>query len=212
MRSTLLTRTALAAVLAAALTGLTACGDDSDDDTRPAADSSAAVAAKVSVSEPWVRGTVGSTDPSMSAAFMLLENPSEEDVTLQTASSDVAARTELHEMAMKDGDMVMQRTEGGIVIEAGKDMLLQPGGYHVMLMDLKQELVPGQELDITLEFSDGSDITVTFPIKEFTEEEGHYHEPGTPEHTHGGDDKVVKPSTGGEDDGHEHGDQEGHEH
>jgi len=207
MSSTLPIRTTLAAVLVTALAGLAACGDDSTA-SEPNDDATSAVAASVSVSEPWARGTVGSTDPTMSAAFMLLENPSDEDITLETASSDVAGRTELHEMAMKDGQMVMQRTEGGITIEAGKDMLLQPGGYHVMLMDLKRELAPGEEIEIELGFSDGSSVTVTVPVKEFTEEEGHYHEPGTPEHTHGGDDKVVKP-TDGADEGDSH---EGHEH
>lgn len=202
MRSTLRARTTLAAVVVTALAGLAACGDDADDSGESSNNStSAAVAAQVSVSEPWARGTVGSTDPTMTAAFMLLDNPSDDDITLETVSSDVADRTELHEMVRKDGDMVMQATDGGIVIEAGKDMLLQPGGYHVMLMDLKQELEPGEEFDITLGFSDGSSITVTFPVKEFTEEEGHYHEPGTPEHTHGGDDKVINPD---EPEGHEH--------
>lgn len=202
MRSTLRTRTTLAAVVVTALAGFAACGDDADDSGESSNSStSAAVAAQVSVSEPWARGTVGSTDPTMTAAFMLLDNPSDDDITLETVSSDVADRTELHEMVRKDGDMVMQATDGGIVIEAGKDMLLQPGGYHVMLMDLKQELEPGEEFDITLGFSDGSSITVTFPVKEFTEEEGHYHEPGTPEHTHGGDDKVINPD---EPEGHEH--------
>ncbi|WP_235737545.1 copper chaperone PCu(A)C [Nocardioides alcanivorans] len=206
MSKTLTTRTALAAVLVAALAGFAACGDDSDDNasgttsnsSTPSDGTTEAVAARISISEPWARGTVGSTDSTMSAAFMLLDNPSDEDITLESASTDVAGRTELHEMAMKDGDMVMQQVDGGIVIEAGKDMLLQPGGYHVMLMDLTRELTPGEEIDLTLGFSDGSSVTVTVPVKEFTEEEGHYHEPGTPEHTHGGDDKVV------EEDGHEH--------
>ncbi|WP_110204936.1 copper chaperone PCu(A)C [Nocardioides daejeonensis] len=212
MRINLPYRTTLAAILATALLGFAACGDDKAD-AEPKDTNTQAVAAAVSVSEPWARGTVGSEDPTMSAAFMMLDNAGTEDVTLESASSDVAGRTELHEMAMKDGKMVMQQVEGGIVVPAGKDMLLQPGGYHVMLMDLNRELVPGEEINLVLGFSDGSNVTVTVPVKEFTEEEGHYHEPGTPEHTHGGDDKVVKPSdeaaTPSEDAEDDH---EGHEH
>lgn len=212
--------TLLAAVLALGLSG---CSDDREttatDHTgqEPGTDAPAKASA-VSISEPWARGTVGSDDPSMSAAFMLIDNNGDEDVVLQSVASTVAERTELHEMAMVDGDMVMRRVEGdGITIEAGGDMLLQPGGYHVMLMDLTEELVPGTEIELTLSFSDGSTQTITVPVKEFTEEEGHYHEPGTPEHTHGGDDKVVGPEgedgtdMRGEED-HEHGSDEDHDH
>lgn len=54
-----------------------------------------------------------------------------------------------------------------------------PGGDHVMLMGLDGELAPGDEVDLVLEFSDGSQRELTVPVKEFTEEEGHYHAPGT---------------------------------
>ncbi len=203
-----LNTTILRAVGASLLTGalalgLTACGDDDAGATDNTSDRPARTASSISISEPWARGTVGSNDASMSAVFMLIDNNGDDAVQLESASAAVAGRTELHEMAMKDGDMVMQQVQGGITIEPGKDMLLQPGGYHVMLMDLTEELVPGTEIEVALTFSDGSTQTLTVPVKEFTEEEGHYHEPGTPEHTHGGDDKVVSP------DAHDDGD---HEH
>jgi copper(I)-binding protein len=88
-------------------------------------------------------------------------------------------------MVEVDGEMVMQEKEGGLVLDAGRGQLLQPGGTHVMLMGLTEELAAGDEVTLTLEFEDGSTSELTVPVKVFTEETGHYHEPGTPEnHEH----------------------------
>lgn len=163
--------------LVVALAGLAGCGSDED----PAA---AAETGEVTVEDPWVRATAGAEDPTMTAAFLVVDNETDDDVTLESASSPVAGMAQLHEMAEVDGEMVMQEAEGGIVVRAGGGQLLQPGGYHVMLMDLKRELAPGDEVELTLGFSDGTTIEVTAPVKEFTEEEGHYHSPGTEEHGH----------------------------
>ncbi|WP_121258536.1 copper chaperone PCu(A)C [Nocardioides ferulae] len=166
--------------LALALT-LAACGDD-DGDATP--ETTAAETGGIVVQDAWVRATEGSEDPSMTGAFMVLENDGEDDVDLVGAASPVSGMVELHEMAMVDGDMVMQQVDGGITITAGRGKVLEPGGYHVMLMGLTDPLAPGDEVELTLEFSDGSEQTLTAPVKEFTEEEGHYHEPGTEEHGH----------------------------
>lgn len=163
----------LAGLGAALLVGLTACGTSQADEAAPADDGD------VAVSDAWVRATVGTDDPSMTGAFMAIDNEGEEDVELVGASSPVAGKVELHEMAMVDGSMVMRRIEGGIEIEAGFGQVLMPGGNHVMLMGLEDELAPGDEVDLVLEFSDGTEQELTVPVKEFTEEEGHYHEPGT---------------------------------
>lgn len=184
-------RGAAAGVGAALLMSLAACGSAT-------ADGDAGVAAgtpTVVVSDAWVRATAGTDDPSMTGAFMALDNEGEEDVTLTGAASPVAGMVELHEMAMVDGAMVMQRIEGGIDIAAGYGQVLMPGGNHVMLMGLTDELAPGDEVELVLEFSDGSTQELTVPVKEFTEEEGHYHEPGTmPGHHSPGASPSMSPS------------------
>lgn len=164
---------------AALLVGLAACG------TSNAADTAAPAAGDptVEVSDAWVRATVGTEDPSMTGAFMAIDNPGEDDVTLTGAASPVAGKVEIHEMAMVDGSMVMRKVEGGLTVEAGYGQVLMPGGNHVMLMGLTEELAAGDEVDLTLEFSDGSTEELTVPVKEFTEEEGHYHESDAP-HSH----------------------------
>jgi periplasmic copper chaperone A len=139
----------------------------------------------LSVEDPWVRATTGSEDPTMSAAFMTLDNEGGDELRVVSASADVAGMVQLHEMAMVEGASVMREIPDGIVLAPGRGQLLQPGGMHVMLMDLKTELVAGDEVELTLELADGSLVEVSAPVKEFTEEEGHYHAPGTDEdHAH----------------------------
>ncbi len=175
-----------AAALALSLgAALAACGDEEPTgSTESASAATAEQAGSVTVGDPWVRATVGAEDTSMSAAFMTIDNDGEQDVTLVGASTEVAGMVELHEMSMVDGAMAMRAMTDGLVVEAGRGKVLEPGGYHVMLMDLQGELAAGDEVELTLEFSDGSEESLTAPVKEFTEEEGHYHEPGTGEHEH----------------------------
>ncbi|MEE3128250.1 MAG: copper chaperone PCu(A)C [Actinomycetota bacterium] len=188
---TLITRPARALGLSAAAVllvgGLAACGEESGSATsgETTAASATDAASSLVVGDPWVRATAGTEDTSMTAAFMTIDNTGDEDVTLVGASSEVAGMVEIHEMLMVDGAMAMQAMDAGLVIEAGRGKVLEPGGYHVMLMDVQTELAPGDEVALTLEFSDGSTEDLTVPVKEFTEEEGHYHEPGTDEdHSH----------------------------
>jgi periplasmic copper chaperone A len=168
--------TALAAGLGL-MAALTGCGNT----TATATDDSAG--SDVVVSDAWVRATAGTEDPSMTGAFMALDNEGTEDVSLTGASSPVAGMVELHEMAMVDGSMTMRKVDAGFAIEAGYGQVLMPGGNHVMLMGLTEELAPGDEIELVLEFSDGTSEELTVPVKEFTEEEGHYHETDEP-HSH----------------------------
>ena len=95
--------------------------------------------------------------------------------------ANVAGATELHEMATVDGEVVMRKAEGGIIVEAGKHQHLAPGGPHIMLMNLARELPAGsEELGCTLTFDDGQTIDILAPVKQFTEEQDTYH-------THEGD-------------------------
>lgn len=162
-------------------TSVAACGEDAE---KKSAVAEKQAAASVEVSEAWVRATEGAKDTSMTAAFMVLDNTGSADIELVGASSEAAGRTELHEMAMQDGKSVMRKIEGGLELRAGSGQLLQPGGNHVMLMDVAEPLAPGDEVSVILEFSDGSTHEVNAPVKAFTEEEGHYHAPGTGEHSH----------------------------
>lgn len=170
---------------------LAGCGADagtaSEADPTTAEDAATAAAAaaqEIEVLDGWVRSTRGTDDPSMTGAFMRIENTSTSPVTLVSATAEVAGMVEVHEMVVEDGDLVMQRKEGGLQIPAGETAVLEPGFDHIMLMGLQDPLRPGEEVQVTLAFADGIEKDLVLPVKKFTEEESHYHEDGTAEHDH----------------------------
>ncbi len=107
--------------------------------------SGAVWAADIEVVAPWVRGTV----PGQQATGAFMEVTSKAGATLISATSPVAGVTEIHEMKM-DGGVMKMRAVGRLDLPAGKPVKLAPGGYHVMLMDLKQPLKKGDAVPLTL--------------------------------------------------------------
>ena len=116
--------------------------------------------AQVTVADPWVRATV--TAQKASGAFMTLT--SARDARLVEASSPVAGVVEIHEMAMQNNVMRM-RAVGGLDLPAGKAVELKPGGYHVMLMELKAPLKAGDTVPIRLVFEGADKARETVEVK-----------------------------------------------
>lgn len=102
--------------------------------------------AQVQIKDPWVRGTVA--QQSATGAFMQIQSAS--DAKLVKATSPVAGVVEVHEMAMEGNIMKMRAVQGGLDLPAGKAVDLKPGGYHIMLMDLKKTLTAGETVPLTL--------------------------------------------------------------
>lgn len=109
-----------------------------------------ACGADVEVGKPWTRATVRLL--KVSSAYMELR--SAQGATLVGASSPVAGSVELHEMRM-EGDLMKMRAVPRLPLPAGKRVELSPGGYHLMLYDLKQQLQEGTRIPIRLEFETG---------------------------------------------------------
>jgi hypothetical protein len=84
---------------------------------------------------------------------------------LTAASSDVAAKVQIHEISVVKGVMEMHQLADGLAIPAGASVTLKPGSYHVMLIGLKKSLVAGETLPLTLTFANAGNIAVTVPIK-----------------------------------------------
>nr|WP_300148514.1 copper chaperone PCu(A)C [Propionicimonas sp.] len=145
--------------------------------TPSASPAAGAETPRLSVEGPWVRTTTGAKDATMTAAFMSIVNPGDADVRLVGADCADVGMVQVHEMAEQDGRMVMREAVDGVVVPAGSHVHLTPGGYHIMLMQLKREFVVGDQVVLTLRFSDGRTLEVTAPVKEFVEEEDHYHSP-----------------------------------
>lgn len=121
--------------------------------------------AQVTVSDPWVRGTVA----QQKASGMFAKITSTAGGKLVAASSPVAGVVEIHEMAMEGTVMRMRELAGGLPLPAGQAVELKPGGYHVMLMDLKQQLKAGETVPVTLvvEGPDGKreNVEVQAPVR-----------------------------------------------
>jgi len=120
--------------------------------------------AQTAVKDPWVRGTV----EAQKATGMFAQITSTSGGKLVAASSPVAGVVEIHEMAM-EGNLMKMRAIPGLDLPAGKAVDLKPGGYHVMLMDLKQPLKEGETVTVTLviEGKEGKreSVEVKAPVK-----------------------------------------------
>ena len=120
--------------------------------------------AQVSVKDAWVRGTVA--QQKATGAFMQLT--ASEDAKLVQADSPVAGVVEIHEMTM-DGGVMRMRAITALDLPANRSVELKPGGYHVMLMDLKKPLAEGESvaLTLTVETRDGkrSAIELQAPVR-----------------------------------------------
>mgnify|MGYP003419005306 FL=1 len=114
---------------------------------------SASALADIAVSDAWVRATV----PAQKATGAFMQLKSDADARLLSATSPVAGVVEIHEMVM-DGKVMKMNAVPSLDLPAGKAVELTPGGYHVMLMDLKQQVKEGDEvpLTLTIESKDGS--------------------------------------------------------
>lgn len=151
---------AAGAALLLAATTLTACSSSTDPE---AASPSPPAACPVTVADPWVKAA----ESGMTAAFGTLTNTSPEEVTITAASSPSAVTTELHEVVDADGSMVMRPAEGGFSVAAQGTQVLEPGGYHLMLMDVTAPIEPGAEVAFTLTCATGATTSFTAQAKTY---------------------------------------------
>ncbi len=105
----------------------------------------ASASAQVKVQDAWIRATV----PGQMATGMFAKITAASDAKLISASTPAAAVVEVHEMKMEQGVMKMRAVDA-LDLPAGKSVELKPGGYHVMLMDLKQTMKAADVVPVTL--------------------------------------------------------------
>jgi hypothetical protein len=145
--------TALVAVAAV----LAACGSSSGGS------SSSSAAAGVTAQDPWVK----TASTGMTAAFVTLVNGTDKPDVLVSAATPAAGMVQLHEMVMQDGQMVMQEKKGGIEVPANGSAVLEPGGNHIMLMELAAPIKVGDDVTITLTFQSGATLQIVAPAKDY---------------------------------------------
>ena len=119
-----------------------------------------AAIAQVSVKDPWVRATV----PQQKATGAFMQITSSAAAKLIEVKSPIAGVVELHEMKM-DNNIMKMRAIGGLDLPAGRSVEFKPGGYHVMLMDLKVQVKEGDIVPLTLVFEGADKKRETLEIR-----------------------------------------------
>jgi periplasmic copper chaperone A len=114
------------------------------------------------IDHPWTRASPGLA--KIAGGYLTIANRGAAD-RLVSVSADIAGRTEIHEMAMDGGVMTMRQITGGLAVPAGGEVALQPGGLHLMFMDLRQPLKEGERFDATLTFEGAGSVVVTFMVE-----------------------------------------------
>ncbi|MCA9879089.1 MAG: copper chaperone PCu(A)C [Thermomicrobiales bacterium] len=99
------------------------------------------------------------------AAFMVIHNDGSEDDVLLGGETGVANVVEVHEMADVDGVMEMRPLADGLTIPAGGEETLQPGGYHIMLIGLTEDLTNGKTYELTLHFEHTGEVTIPVTVR-----------------------------------------------
>jgi len=136
----------------------------------------------VTVSGAWARSSPSGV--TMGAAYFDITSVDDDLLVAVSVSSDVAARAEIHEVVkamdlgddemhdhdmgddgMHDGAVSMQEMDA-LELPAGTLVQLVPGGYHIMLIDLAKPLVVGETFDLTLDFDQAPDSTVTIEVSD----------------------------------------------
>jgi copper(I)-binding protein len=120
-------------------------------------------AGELVITQAWSRATPGGA--KVAGGYLTIENKGAAPDRLIGGSVDIAAKVEVHEMAMKNGVMTMRPLDTGLTIEPGKTVKLAPGGIHLMMLDLKNPLKKGEKLPVTLEFEKAGKVTVSFDIQ-----------------------------------------------
>ncbi|MBF9233067.1 DUF1775 domain-containing protein [Microvirga alba] len=120
-------------------------------------------AGALTIEQPWSRATpVGA---KVGGGYLRITNTGKESDRLIGGSFPLASKVEVHEMSVQDNVMRMKPVEGGLEIKPGESVELKPGGYHLMLMDLKEPLKEGQTFKGTLVFEKAGTVNVDYTIR-----------------------------------------------
>ncbi|MCF8505495.1 MAG: copper chaperone PCu(A)C [Caulobacter sp.] len=122
-----------------------------------------AASTTLQVSKAWARPA---PQGGNGAGYAVISNSGTAADKLTAASSPVAARIEIHESMVMNGQAMMHPRPGGLAVPAGGTAVLRPGGFHLMLMGLKQPLKTGEQFPVTLTFKKAGKQTIDFIVQQ----------------------------------------------
>jgi hypothetical protein len=117
--------------------------------------------AELAISDAWIKNLPPGIP--VRAGYMTLHNPGVTEVRITSIRSDDFASIEIHRSVTQDGMVRMDRVDS-LAIAPGASRRLAPGGYHLMMMQPLQATRPGQEIEIVLQFDDGSEQRQTMKV------------------------------------------------
>lgn len=112
------------------------------------------------IENPWTRATPAGAPAA--GGYLKIVNHGNTAEVLTGGIADIADHVEIHEMSMADGVMTMQALAEGIEIGPDETVVLEPGGYHVMLIGLSGAIAEGDVVAVTLNFANAGPIAVEF--------------------------------------------------
>jgi hypothetical protein len=124
------------------------------------------------VSDAWV--AEAPPVATVQAGYLTLENPGPQDITITGASCPDFDSVEIHEMRMANGMMEMNQIEK-LVVPAGGQVQLAPGGFHLMLFKPQRVLKAGDTVTVTLQLESGASLPVPMPVKKRSANDTHHH-------------------------------------
>jgi copper(I)-binding protein len=115
------------------------------------------------ITQAWTRATPGGA--RIGGGYLTIENKGTAPDRLIGGAADVAGKVEVHEMAMNNGVMTMRPLDKGLTIDPGRTVKLAPGGYHLMMFDLKSPLKQGDKIPVTLEFEKAGKVQLSLDVE-----------------------------------------------
>ena len=115
------------------------------------------------ITQAWSRATPSGA--KVAGGYFTVENKGSTADRLIGGSGDIAGSVEIHEMTMVGGVMKMRPLDKGLAIEPGKTVKFAPGGYHMMLMDLKSPLKQGDKVPVMLQFEKAGKVNLSLDVQ-----------------------------------------------
>lgn len=114
------------------------------------------------ISAPWTRATPPGA--KVAGGYLTIINGGKDSDRLTGGSFDGGGRIEVHEMSVSDGVMKMRALSGGLEIKPGATVKLEPGGYHLMMMDLARPLAKGDKVKAHLQFEKAGRVDIELDV------------------------------------------------
>jgi periplasmic copper chaperone A len=119
-------------------------------------------AGTIEIDNPWSRATPKGA--KVAAGYLVIKNNGTDPDRLVGGTSPAAGKVEVHEMSMDKGVMKMRPVSGGLEIKPGETVELKPGSFHLMIMDLKQQIENGKPFKASLNFEKAGPVEIQFNV------------------------------------------------